>query len=389
MRALTRFPALPVIVRAALLATVPAALAVAWIAMLPFAAAQDGEEEHAEHEAGALELPAAERDAQGVRTARVGPREMAATVSAPGEVRINAYRSSQITPRIPAQIIARHARLGDAVEAGQPLVTLSSVQMAEAQGALSEADREWQRVSALGRNVVSEQRYIAAQVARQRSYATARAYGMTVEQIERLLAKGDATLATGEFELPSPQAGTVIYDDFVIGEVVEPGHVLIEISDESVLWVEAQLSAEDAARIRTDSLARIRLGDGRWIDGTVIQRHHRLDETTRTQAVRIEVDNSDDMLHAGEYVEVAVPISAIDARIAVPGSAVLLMDGVPTVFKVAGEHIDARPAQPGATAGGWSEIVAGPASGDEVVTQGAFLIKALMLKSQIGEGHAH
>ncbi|HEX7082195.1 MAG TPA: efflux RND transporter periplasmic adaptor subunit [Gammaproteobacteria bacterium] len=377
---------------------------VQWKRLWPLAAAavlaagaagqERAEDEHAHgldeaHEEGVLEMPAGVREAQGVLTARVGPRQMSATLSAPGEVRTNAYRSSQVTPRIPAQIVARHARLGQAVEAGDPLVTLSSVQMAEAQGALIEADREWRRVSELGRDVVSEQRYIAAQVARQRSYATVRAYGMTAEQIDELLRQGDASLATGEFRLPSPQAGTVIYDDFVVGEVVEPGRVLFEISDESVLWVEAQLSPEDAARIAIGSTAVIFAGDGRRIEGNVTQRHHRLDETTRTQAVRIEVDNADDVLHAGEYVEVELATSAAEARLAVPEPAVLLMDGVPTVFVVDGSEIRARPVEVGVTASGWTEIVAGLAPGDEVVTQGAFLIKSLMLKSQMGEGHAH
>src|SRR5690606_15784884 len=134
----------------------------------------------------------------------------------------------------------------------------------------------------------------------------------------------DATLATGEFELLSPQAGTVIGDDFVVGEVVEPGRVLFLISDESVLWVEAQLSPEDAARVGIGSTARIRVADGSWVEGEVIQRQHRLDETTRTQGVRIEVDNSADALHAGDYVEVRLGASASLARVAVPESAVLL-----------------------------------------------------------------
>lgn len=353
------------------------------------ASEEDHVEEGEAHAEGVLKMPAAEREALGILTAKVGSRQMATTVSAPGEVRTNAYRSTQITPRIPAQVIARHARLGESVESGEPLVTLSSVQMAEAQGALIEADREWQRVSELGRDVVSEQRYIAAQVARQRSYATVRAYGMTADQIEQLLADGDATLATGKFELFSPQAGTVIYDDFVVGEVVEPGRLLFEISDESMLWVEAQLSPEDAAKVAIGSMARVGLGDGRWVEGEVIQRHHRLDETTRTQGVRIQVDNSGDVLHAGDYVEVVLGTSASEARVAVPESAVLLMDGMPTVFKVEGDELHPQPVQTGATSSGWTEVSAGLAPGDEVVTQGAFLIKSLMLKSQMGEGHAH
>lgn len=333
-----------------------------------------------------LRMPDAERRAQGVLTAEAAPRALASTITAPGEVRIDAYRSSQVTPRITAQVLDRRVRLGATVEAGQPLVTLSSVQMAEAQGALIEADREWQRVKALGRSVVSEQRYIAAQVARQRSYATVRAYGMTAEQTDRLLSGGDASLATGEFELLSPQAGTVIRDDFLVGEVVEPGRVLLEISDESVLWVEAQLAPEDATEIRAGTPARVRAG-GEWIAGEVVQLHHAVDEGTRTRGVRIEVQNRGDALHAGDYVDVSLETGTTQARVAVPSAAVLLMDGAPTVFKVEGENVRAQPVETGVTSGGWTAIDAGLAPGDVVVTQGAFLIKALLLKSAIGDAH--
>ena len=297
-----------------------------------------------EHEdEGALKMTAAEREAQGIRTARVAPRALADAVTAPGEVRMNAYASAQVTPRIGAQVVARHARLGEQVEKDQPLVTLSSVEMAGAQGALVEADREWNRVRGLGREVVSDKRYVAAQVARQRAYATVRAYGMTAVQIDRLLADGDASRATGAFELLSPQAGTVIRDDFVVGEVVEPGRVLFEVSDESLLWVEAQLRPEQAGGIAIGKPARVSRDGAHWLDGKVVQLHHRLDEGTRTQGVRIEVANQDDELHPGEYVDVTLQTAAVEARIAVPQDAVLLMQGAPTVFKVEGDEFHPQP----------------------------------------------
>ncbi|MEW5756457.1 MAG: efflux RND transporter periplasmic adaptor subunit [Pseudomonadota bacterium] len=342
-----------------------------------------------DHEEGAIRMSAAERAAQGIRTARVAPRALAGDVTAPGEVRVNAYASAQVTPRITAQVVARHARLGDAVKDGQPLVTLSSVAMAEAQGALIEADREWQRVRKLGREVVSDQRYVAAQVARQRAYATVRAFGLTEAQVDRLLTEGDASRATGAFDLLSPRAGTVIRDDFVLGEVVEPGRVLFELSDESLLWVEARLRPEQAGGVAVGTPARVSRDGDRWLDGKVVQLHHRLDEATRTQGVRVEVKNRGDELHPGEYVNVALRTAGADARIAVPKDAVLLMQGAPTVFKLEGEELHPQPVETGITRGGWTEIKAGLAKGDEVVIQGAFLLKSLALKSQMGEGHAH
>ena len=355
----------------------------------PGAHAEAGGQEEGHEEGGALDMSAAEREAQGIRTAQVEPRALAEAVTAPGEVRMNAYASAQVTPRISAQVVERHARLGETVKAGQPLITLSSVDMAEAQGALIEADREWTRVRKLGREVVSDKRYIAAQVARQRAYATVRAYGMTAVQIDRLLADGDAARATGAFELLSPQAGTVVRDDFVVGEVVEPGRVLFEVSDESLLWVEAQLRPEQAGVIAIGTPARVSRDGSHWLEGEVVQLHHRLDEGTRTQGVRIEVANLGDELHPGEYVDVTLQTAATDARIAVPKDAVLLMQGAPTVFKVEGDELHPQQVQTGVTRGGWTEIKAGLARGDEVVVQGTFLLKSLALKSQMGSGHGH
>lgn len=358
------------------------------------AVAQDGHDTQAqagqdeEHEAGqALDID--ELRTQGVETARVVRRVLGEEIKAPGEVVINAYRTAQVTPRISAQIVARHARLGDRVKKGQPLVTLSSVEMADAQGELLIADREWRRVRELGRKVVSERRYIEAQVARQRAYATVLAYGMTKSQVDALLQRGDVSAATGRFALLSPQDGTVISDDFVIGEVVAPGRVLFEITDESVLWVEAKLAPEDAARVKTGAPARISASGRDWIEGRVIQRAHRLDETTRTQSIRIEVGNAGDRLHPGEFVDVVLEIAAGSAVLAVPRDAVILMEGAATVFRVDGHEVHPRPVETGPTRGGWTEIRAGLAEGDEIVVKGVFLLKSLLLKSRMGEGHAH
>ncbi|MEN8171020.1 MAG: hypothetical protein ABFS08_12430 [Pseudomonadota bacterium] len=101
----------------------------------------------------------------------------------PGEAMPNAYHTTKVTPRTLAQVIRRHVRLGDHVKKGQPLVMLSSVEMAEAQGAPMETNIELHRVENLGRNVTSEKRLITAQIAYQQAYARVGAYGMTKKQV--------------------------------------------------------------------------------------------------------------------------------------------------------------------------------------------------------------
>jgi len=347
------------------------------------------EDDHDEHEEGGelshITMLETEREAKGIVTIAVGLHEFSEELTVPGEVVVNAYNTSQITSRIPAQIINRHVKMGEYVRTGMRLITLSSVEMAAAQGDLVVADREWQRVQKLGRDVVSEARFIQTQVARQQAYAKVIAYGMTTEQADALLKKGDPILATGEFDLLALPDGTVISDNFIRGEVIEPGRVMMEISDESILWVEAKLSPMIAESVKTGTEARIQTGDDTWITGTVIQRYHQLDEITRTQSLRIEIDNSDDMLHPGQFATVAIQSGGSETNIGIPSDAIILMQGNNTVFKLEGDEIHPQVVETGNTRGNWTEIKAGLAQGEEIIVQGAFLFKSLLLKSQIGD----
>jgi len=342
------------------------------------------EEEH-EEEGGIPPMTLEQRQAMGILTQTVGKQLLSDEVVAPAEVTVNLYRTAEVTPRITAQIIQRHARMGEQVKKGQKLVTLSSVEMAEAQGQLLIADKEWRRVQKLGRKVVSEKRYVAAQVDHQQAYAKVLAFGMTEAQVKVLLEQGDVSKATGTFGLLSTQMGTVLSDDFVIGRVVEPGQVLMEISDESRLWVEAKLAAEVAARIEMGASARVSSDERQWVSGQVVQIHRRMDKTTRTLAVRIELDSSESGLRPGQFVKSAIELTAGKPVLTVPSEAVVLLQGDYVVLKPKGEEIHPVPVERGVTRGHWTEIKAGLAEGDEIVIQGAYVLKSMLLKSMIGD----
>jgi membrane fusion protein, heavy metal efflux system len=346
---------------------------------------EHGDEDHAEN---AIVMDAAARRNAGVETVVVNRRSLRNEVRAPGEVRANAYATSNVTPRIQVQIVRRHAKLGDRVTNGARLVTLSSVEMAQAQGDLLVADREWRRVEKLGPEAVSERRYVEAQVMRQQAEGKVLAFGLTPEQVTALLKQSDASKATGAFDLLAAQDGTVISDDFIVGEVVEPGRMLFEIMDESVLWVEAQFAVDEGTAIAIDSPASIRASEV-WLPGRVVQIHHRIDETTRTFPVRIEVHNPTHALHPGQFVEVRVPLGIGDPVIAVPQSAIVLMQGSYTVFTREGNELHAQPIEVGRTQDGWTEITAGLLEDEEVVVSGVYVLKSIMLKDETGAGHGH
>lgn len=351
--------------------------------------AQD-EHDHEEEEIEFIEMTPDERTAAGISTGTVAHRTLSEQIRLPAEVVINAYQSANVATRITAQIVTRHARLGEVVDVGQRLATLSSVDMAEAQGALILAESEWQRVSGLGKQAVSERRYTESEIARRQAMAKVLAYGMTMDEINRLLASGNAALATGEFDLLAPQQGTILSDNFVVGELIEPGRVLFRISDESTLWVEASTAPSDQTEYEIGAHARIAHGDDHWIEGRVVQLHHQLDETTRRQGIRIEVDNTDDHLHPGQFVEAEISTSEGPTVLAVPDHAITLIEGNSMVFKLeGGDEFHPQAVTIGRSAGGWTEIRRGLVEDDEIAIDRVFHLKSLLLKATLGEGHAH
>ena len=362
------------------------ALAVA-LAGVCTTASGEADAEHADEGEGFVTLTRHEQIDAGVETEPAELRKLRTTVALPAEVVVNGYRSARVTPRIPSIVEERHVRLGDDVEAGEPLATLSSVVMAEAAGELMLAAYEWRLVRELGRDAVSGRRYAEAETAQRKAMARVLAYGLTESQADALSKSADLRALSGWFDLLAPRAGTVFSDDFVVGELVEPGRVLVEIVDESSVWVEAR--AADLPDAERGDTAHIVAGDGGRFEGRVVHRHHRLDEATRTRALRIEVDNVGDRLHPGQFVEVEVETGVTEPILAVRRAAVTLVEGSESVFRLEGDEFHPVRITRSGDLGDWVVVAAGLEPGDMVATAGVFHLKSLLLKSSLGSGHAH
>lgn len=351
---------------------------------ISFAAEDEGHGEvgHVElEEEQSVKLSAAQIEMAGIEVSEIQPEDFADEINAPGEVVLNAYKTTFVTPRVASQVVARHVKLGDVIKIGEPLVTLSSVEMAAAQGDLLVSGREWQRVKQLGSKVVSGQRYTNARVAYEQAKARVLAYGMTATELESLIKNGDASKANGTFQLQAPQDGTIISDQFIVGELIQPGTKLFTISDESVLWVEAKLTPSQARLVRAGGLAVVTSGDNKF-PGTVVQVHHALDEDTRTLGVRIAIANPNDQLHPGVFVEAQInSINTVQALVVPVDSVLRSPDGDWAVFleHEKGEFV-AQEVELIKTQGGLA-VIEGIKPGTRVVTKGAFFIQSELAKA--------
>lgn len=347
----------------------------------------DEAQPHEESEPGLVELSDASAAIAGISTATISLTLLSETVSAPGEVQLNQYTSAEVVPLIDAVVIERHARLGDTVEAGQKLVTLASVDVAGAQGQLRIASSEWQRARKLGKTAIGAKRYTEAEVAYQQARLTLGAYGLDSQQIDAT-ASGKLGGTLGQFDLITPVAGTVLRDDFRIGQRIEAGDQLFLIADETQIWIEANLSPGQADGINVGAAVSVNM-NGHWHAGTVIQKHHLLDEQTRTVPVRISVEPDGEHHHAGEFVQVSIDLIGNDSGVesdelslVVPESALMQDDEQNwTVFmQVKPGHFRQSVVQRGVTRGA-RVAISGIPEGTVVVTKGAFFLASELAKS--------
>jgi cobalt-zinc-cadmium efflux system membrane fusion protein len=348
-------------------------------------AAHSVEDTHGEaaEGAGVVTMDPGALEAAGIRLAVLQPSALGEQLRAPGEVIDNAYGTTLITPRVEALVVRRLARLGEEVAAGAPLVTLSSVDVSDAQADLRMAEQEWRRVSALGTEAVAGRRINEARVAVDRARAKAESYGLPGTSSGSI---------NGQFTLTAPHAGRITEDNFVVGERIEPGRTLLRLVDESVVWVDAKLPSGAVSGIVPGSAATVVAGSQR-MSGTVLRTAHRTSEATRNAAVRIEVPNVDDRLHAGDFVDVYLdtqPRTGATTALAVPTAALVQLEGDTVVFREKAQGaFEPVPVRTGEIVGDTTVIEEGLKAGETVVIEGAFALKAQMLKAQLGEGHGH
>lgn len=333
------------------------------------------------NEKGVVEINKEGLKAAGITSEILKPTSLPIYLTAPGEVIPNSDLTSLITPRIKAQITHRLVKVGDVVQIGEPLVRLSSVQMSEAQSNLILAHREWIRVKELGKQAVSAKRYQISEVGYQQAFSKLLAYGMTRSQIVAFIKSNSAEKANGEFTLLARRNGTVFSADFVEGQIVLPGNVLYKIVDESSLWVDARLSSDENVNIQKSAPVEV-FTSHYTVSGSVLQVHHKLDETTRTRIIRIKVNNPQDKIHPGEFVTCRILVGKTSPVLAVLQTALIRSsDGDESVYvEVKPNHYKAVEVEVVKKIGAW-RVIKGLNSGVKIVTKGVFYVHSEALKS--------
>ena len=201
--------------------------------------------------------------------------------------------------------------------------------------------------------------------------------------------------------LRAPIDGVIAHVHAVAGAYLQKGQPVFHIVDPDKLWLENRIPEADALRLGEAQGAWFSLpgGDEPFLitttgddaNGRLVAFGQALDPTTRTAPLILEFANPGQKLRIGMLVEAHVFTGNNVDSLAVPRSAVVRDSGVPVVYvELGGESFERRVVQLGIRDGDYVEIRSGVASGERVVSRGAYLVKlAASGPAEAGHGHAH
>ncbi len=327
-----------------------------------------------------------------LRLARVESAEWTAEIQTTGTVDWDADHTTQAIAQVSGPISRMVADLGRRVEAGDPLLYVSSPDLASAVSSyrkaanrLDLARRTLDRNTDLLANHViapkdleaSQADYNDAFTELQNDLQALRIFGVTAREIDE--AQRQNVLISSELAVRSPIRGVVVQKLVLPGQLVQAGATTcFFISDTTTVWVQGHLHDEDLGQVRVgdpvDVRAQVAAAPFR---GRVSYIGAMLDPATRTTPVRVVTGNREGLLKKDQFVDLVVHTSARRQVLTVPASSVLYTgENLPIVYLQVGAGRFARaPVQLGAQREGRFEVRSGLHAGDTIVAEGGVFLQ--------------
>jgi cobalt-zinc-cadmium efflux system membrane fusion protein len=364
--------------------------------------AQADEKPHGSSEESeqAVALNAAQLKDFGIEVAIAGQGPIAATLERLAEIKFDGNRVVHVVPRVGGVVSQVDVSQGQNVSKDELLAVLDSRELAELKAnyladyarrdlARQTFERErglWEKkISSEKDYLVAKTALAEADIASTASAQKLRALGLSQEYVESLTDSKEANLTS--YEIRAPIAGAVIERHLSLGEAVSADKNIFVIADASAVWVDVTIYPQDMSAVRAGQNVRIDLGDNHPEQGKIAFVTPNISEETRTGVARVILDSADGHLKPGLFVKVSIETGEEQARIRLPKSAIQNFANGSAVFVKEGEKFEPRPVKLGRDNSQFVEIVSGLSAGETYVTQGAFTLKSLILKSQMGEGN--
>lgn len=302
-----------------------------------------------------------------ILTDTVSEHELGDELTLTGTISVNQNKTQSVSSRIMGRIEKLYFKnTGEEINAGEPLYEIYSeelnlsikefLQASEKRKSLRNSGMDMEKIFQSAKNKLI-------------------LYGLTEMQIEEIERTGNSSNTMVFF---SPVSGVISSVDVKEGTYVMEGEYLFHLANLSSLWVEAQVFSDDIKIIQGNMSATITFSgnETKTVSGKIEFINPELSSSSRINIIRIEIPNEKNELKPGMQAQISVLLNK-KKMLALPTDAVLLQGNGATVWIKTGKNkFKSVMVHTGIEANGYTEILHGLNSGDEIVVSGAYLLNS-------------
>jgi membrane fusion protein, heavy metal efflux system len=325
----------------------------------------------------------------------VSERSFPLQTEAVGNIDFNEDMAAQVFPPYQGRIVKLFAMLGDNVKRGQPLLTIESPDLIQAESTLIAAagvldltthvlERAKQLSTVQGIAEKDLQQAISDQQTAEGALKAARdavaVFGKSQSEIDGMV----KTRAIDPYlVVPSPITGRVTARSAAPGDFVQPGNVPApySVADISRIWMNASVTESDMPLVRKGQPIHVSVMafPGRVFDGEISMVGASVDPQLHRGLVRAEIEDLQHELLPGMFAAFVIVTGAPVSGVAVPADGLVREgDGTMTVWLATdAHHFTKRAVKVGLQNAGYDQILEGLGSGAQVVTKGAVYLDVL------------
>jgi multidrug efflux pump subunit AcrA (membrane-fusion protein) len=366
----------------------------------------------------------------GVDVGLVERQPIAEAVLANGQITYDQTHFASLSSRLPGTVWHVEKNIGDQVRAGEILALVDAAEVGRAKTELIQALAQEE----LSRNSLKRLESLTDVVAgrqvqeAQTGFVQARARLLSAQQtldnlglpvnVEQLRGLPDDKLAlhlrflgisdehmrhlnqnettANLLPLKAPMDGVIVARQVVAGEVVDAARVLFQLADTSQMWLTFSVPLEDAGKLASGQPILFRPdGTHGEMSGKLVWISTTADQQTRMVTARAELPNTNGQLRNETFGTGRIVLREEQEAIVVPNEAIHWEGCCYVVFvrdkgyfdgKVSPKVFHIRTVRLGAKTEKLTEVIAGLLPGEVVATKGSDVLRAELLKNNLGEG---
>ena len=300
----------------------------------------DDADSHDDLDSDFIELEHTTAIEAGIRTVLVTRGSIGQSLSLPAEIRFDADRVANVSPKVSGIVGELYASEGDLVAHGDRLALIESRELAGLKAAWLTSEA---RESLARQAVIREEKLYADKITSQADLQAARAEyqgakaesdaaenelhaaGVSHDALEQIPNAKDGDNANSY--LTAPIAGTVVRRTITLGETVSAGDAgaepLFAIADDRVVWADIAVYKQDLGKITVGTPVELKSDQGEILAKSNIAIILPLiDETSRTATARVIVENPNGRLLPGQFVTTDLSVGESSSVLLVPDAAV-------------------------------------------------------------------